>query len=890
MIRTGTRIALEVIIGLMAVAALLVGVALWRLSSGPVQLEFLTPRIERALSDPRGGYTVRVGATELTWGGWARTVDLHARNLTVFSAEEEVVAVLPDVVVRLSLRALAQGTLAPTAVEVIGARIRLVRESDGTFVFGPWAEAQSGTDTGGDAVQADVSAILPSILDQLMSHPKASEPLSFLTSVRILGARMYIDDRLRRVAWEAPYADIELTRDRAGLAGRVDLILALAGSEANVAAQFVYDRAQRRSRVTLRFTDLLPAALVSFAPRLAPIARLDIPLEGEVEGQIGLDGTVARMTFAVRGRSGMLQWGGKDQPPLAVHALEVRGGTSRDGHELKIETARLVLGEDGNNGPKLEVSGTLTSARPRFVGDLEVDLTLDAEAVPAAQLGRYWRPEWASNARRWVLKNVPRGVVEHAAARVMVAVPDGAFARAEVRTLSGTMRYRDLEVHYLRPMPPVTGIAGTAEFDGTSIEFTPQSGTLGALKVHSGTVRIIDLDTSNETMAIDVAVTGPLRAALKLLDHDRLGLIRRLGFDPASAGGMMAARLDMRFPLINDLDLDQIDLEARANLNDVRLADFLMGRDVTQGTFKLEVDKTKMALTGPLRLAGVPMEIDWVESFQPSVPRRTRLELRIPAIDAAGRAAFGLDLAPYLEGPVSANIVALRDRDGQDTLEAALNLSTAHMAIAPLAWEKPSGVEGRAFITFALEDERLAALRSFEIEAGTLFARGSGELAPGTGALQALRLERITFNDSDLRDVAVKFAEDSIDVRVGGGVLDATAWLDVDVDASVDASRRSQTQTATAPPPGIPAPPHASFMPLRLSASHLDAVYFGSDRFFEAVSLEVQRSRRGWERVALRGQVPRSLWYRRGSKAGSAKAAEEPEASAAAKTASRTAS
>ncbi len=55
MIAKSSRIVLEVVAGILAVLVLLMLVALWRLSTGPVQLDFLTPRIEAALTDPQSG-------------------------------------------------------------------------------------------------------------------------------------------------------------------------------------------------------------------------------------------------------------------------------------------------------------------------------------------------------------------------------------------------------------------------------------------------------------------------------------------------------------------------------------------------------------------------------------------------------------------------------------------------------------------------------------------------------------------------------------------------------------------------------------------------------------------------------------------------------------------
>ncbi len=132
-IRRSSKILLEVVIGFLAALALVAGMALWRLSTGPVALDFLTPYLEDVFRQTRSGIRVDVGETVLSWEGWSRTVDLRARDVTVQDAEGATVAVFPDVSVNLSLRALLKGTVAPTVIEIIGARVGLKRGPEGRF-------------------------------------------------------------------------------------------------------------------------------------------------------------------------------------------------------------------------------------------------------------------------------------------------------------------------------------------------------------------------------------------------------------------------------------------------------------------------------------------------------------------------------------------------------------------------------------------------------------------------------------------------------------------------------------------------------------------------------------------------------------------------------------
>ena len=75
---------LALVVAGITVIAVLVGL---RLASGPLQLDFLTPHIEQALSASDGSYKIRLDRTVLIWGGWERTLDLRARGVRMIGAD-----------------------------------------------------------------------------------------------------------------------------------------------------------------------------------------------------------------------------------------------------------------------------------------------------------------------------------------------------------------------------------------------------------------------------------------------------------------------------------------------------------------------------------------------------------------------------------------------------------------------------------------------------------------------------------------------------------------------------------------------------------------------------------------------------------------------------------
>jgi hypothetical protein len=885
MIAKSTRIAFEVVAGVLAVVVLLTAVALWRLSTGPVQLDFATPRIEAALSDPQRGLFVRVGSTELTWAGQRRAIEFHARDVRIRNREGLTIAALPDVAIRLSLRALVQGVVAPTRVEVTGARISVVRGPDGNFAF-----ARQGPRTEEAVAEADFSEVLPSIVDQLMSKPVVDRPLSFLTAFRIVNGRVRVNDQKLLRVWVAPFADIELRRDSAGLAGAATLTINLGHTQAKLSGGFLYDRGTDRIDLNGEFTGLRTEALISLVPRLEALAGLAISLEGSASASVGVDGAVDSLRFEIAGADGAIAWPDYFAETLRVRQVELRGRMSGPDRRVDLETVDLRLGTAEEPGPRIAGAATLSAGAEGFGGDLAIEAAATVTGLSMQGLEHYY--PLGVGGRRWVLQNIPVGTVDEVAVRAVLNLPDGRAEDSELRALNGSLRYRDLEVHYWRPMPSVAAVSGSAVFDHRSVTFSPRVGRLLDLSVESGSVRIFGFDTAKETVDVDLNLAGPLRTSLQLLDHERLGLIGPLGIVPAGADGRMAGNLKFRFPIHVDPTFENMEMAADVTIEDATLRGFLLGRDVTEGRLALNVDKAAMEIRGPVRFGGVLMDVVWNETFGPEAPVRTQLEARIPRIDASGRAALGLDFTPYLEGPVSADVSFTGGRAGAGTLRAVVDLTSARLALEPLLWDKPARLAGTADVTLGLVAGRLAEIERLDIGAGTLRARGAGRLDDSGKKIASLALDELVFGNNRLTEVAVDWLGEGVVARLGGGVLDAAPFLAEDAADGAGADRRPKEATEERTETGAPdtvlsaaenerprpasngAPKDAPkrilkrkpetapkvFQPFALIALSLDKVYFGPDRFLEAAELELRRGRGGWQRIGLAARIPRPFW------------------------------
>ena len=104
----------------------------WRLSSGPIELDVVTPWLKAAIEENFGGkHTVEVGGTQLERDENGRT-SLRLRDIVVRDADGTVVASAPKAEVGLSGLSLLRGEVRAQSLNLVGAEMAVRIETDGS--------------------------------------------------------------------------------------------------------------------------------------------------------------------------------------------------------------------------------------------------------------------------------------------------------------------------------------------------------------------------------------------------------------------------------------------------------------------------------------------------------------------------------------------------------------------------------------------------------------------------------------------------------------------------------------------------------------------------------------------------------------------------------------
>jgi hypothetical protein len=750
------------------VVALLVAGFAWRLSMGPLALDFLGPYVADAIADAQPGLVAHIDHTlvSLEQGG---TIDIVTRGVRLSRRDGGAQLTLPELSLGLSLRAALRGVLAPTRIVLRQPELRLRRDKDGTFRIGVGEDEP----TPGDWAE--------NMLRELAAPPDQHGPLGYLAQVAVRDARLTVDDRALGVTWRAKRADASVFRTADGIFGDMALTVERAGGgETQLRSDFRYLGERGRLAIQLSFSDLRPALFAGAAPALAPLAAGDLPFSGQVRFE--LDTAALRISDAWCDLS--LGAGRLVHPVFQEGAIPVTSGQLRIAYDpargrAAIQDLSIDLG-----GPQFHGSATIDGlgdgllAGGPAVTAIDVTADLKLSQVPLEQLPSLWPVRLAPKARDWVIGHVHDGVVAEATAQVGAHIDFAADAvrPARLDSLAGTLDYRGLTVDYFRGLPPLQGVDGTATFDRTHFDLAPSAGVVNGVQLTGGTAKLSKLDTNDEEIALDLALRGGLSAVLQVLDSEPLHYARALKIDPTQIAGQADGHVLFAFPLKHDLTLAEVNYGARAALSGVGIPHALAGHDLTGGDLKLQLDRSSLRIDGMARLADVPATLGWIESLRRSDAVQTRYTLKARLDDEARRRLDVNFLPDAVSGPVDVDLAYTLMATKRASADVAIDLKDATLDVARLNWRKAPGVPAAATLSIDLASDHVRAIRDATLKGAGADARVS--LAFGDdGAIRRVDAPRLILGETDANGSIVLRKEGGWQVELRGLSFDATGLM-----------------------------------------------------------------------------------------------------------------
>ncbi len=869
MIRRTFRGLVQLVGGLGAGLAIMLMLAAWQLSSGPISLGFLSPYIEKAINSGQRSFKLAMDDTILTWAGWDRTLDIRVLGVKVLRQDGSLVGSVPEVSFSLSGRALVGGLLAPQSIELFGPRLRISRGLSGIGI--------DFTDT--DSQSRDLTQRL---LALLLAEPDPDNPMSYLTRLEIISGEITLDDQLLGKSWVTQSANVRLRRDAVGLVGDVRLALDVNGQRTEISTAVGYQSAGRRVDLTVQFSDVSPAVFSSMYYELGPLRAFALPLRGTVSAGMSLDGVFEAASFDLTGGRGVLNVPGTLEQ-LAVEKVSLKGRYEGAEEVLDVDELSLVLGSKGSvllpaplnhrmplaslkvkgryfgKTQRLEINAldadlqgplaSLTAVADGFSGlaklgtdKVSIDLKGSLQDMPVDQLARYWPEALGSDTQSWSVKHLSGGMIHQARAEMSLWLDGKAF---EVVSLDGDMESSGVSIDYLPPMPPVRDTTAYMKFDERNFNIFISEGKSESLKVKDASVLISGLDEYDQIANINVDIDGSFSDKLAYLDNKPLRYASAIGIDPKTAKGTAETNLKLKFIVENALTLDDIEVSAASKVTGVTAAKAILGRDITGGEITIDVDKKGMDLAGSVKIGTIPAKLSWRENFGKKPKFKRRYEVKANIADTKQIGELGLDVAPfmdkYIHGGLKADVRYTIFDDVDRRLEIKADIANAELSAPAFGWSKISGVPGQASITVDFEGDAISDVPAFSVTADDLKLRGKAVYAKGGKGLKRVDFDQVSYGRTDVKGALIARKEGGWDAGFHGASFEMTPiWNEI-------FSKKTEY--------GTDGTEEDFKLPYLTMAVELERVWIASDRVLNNISGTFEHKGDLWSTVLLKGNV-----------------------------------
>lgn len=856
--------------GAVVAALIACAVAAYRLSLGPLSLAWAVPGVEYVINRTSHTFGYEINDIIVSWEGWSEGLDVRFAGVTVRGQDDQPVARLPELSVGLSADALRSLRLAPTEIHLSGPRLRLVRRTDGTLEFG-FAENEGET-----------TPVLEFLSSALANPRNPDNPFSYLDLVTISDGHFVYRDRALDAAWRGRLPHAQLVRHDHVMSFEGTLGFSAGQELAGLKVRASLDGTTRTLAAQATFEGFRPSDFAPVGAAFAPLAAVDVPLDGSVSLATDDSGTLKHADVDVRGVSGRLaltaaladQLGmANAAQELGIRSVKAAGHYDAGAGDVEVRSFDVAFDE----GTTLRVPEPLDQAFPiaslkghggyhaaddRIVVEaLDLDLagptlgvqghldqlnvdpigeaTLKIGRIDGDELATYWPKIVAPNARKWCLSHLSGGALERGEVRLAFAsTADG----LDVTKLSGTMKAAGVTVDYMPPAPPVRNAAATATFDLRRFDLAVTRAEAGGLVLTDGTVVIPDLDVPVSHLNLDLGLKGKVPDVLLYLASEPFGFTRNLGFDPRETRGETTARLRLGLPLVNDPQIKDMTLAATADVSDLFITSAFLGGDVTSGNLHISLDESAMDIVGPAAFENVPGRVAWHENFGGKARFVRQIDVAFPTLRAASLRKIKPDIINFVEqwvkGPVGARARVTFRSERDIVFDADIDGTSTAMTFPSLGWSKDRGQRAFAHVGGRLSGDHLVEIDPASLSAAGLEAAGSVKFGRDGGIERAV-IDHVKTGKTDGSAILTLMADTGWDLTIGGNGLDLGPAM-----GQVIGDGRG----------GGKSKPDPRFDTFTFSAD-LDRLWLGSETPIRAVTGTVVRDKGTFNLVQLAGVV-----------------------------------
>lgn len=360
-----------------------------RLSQGPVSLDFMRSAIESRINANLPNMNVTIGGVVVERNGDLGVPHVRLRNVEMTDKKGNLVARAPRAAIGIREADLFSGQIVPTSIELIGPRVRIMRNLEGTVELGfgevapeheavvvdpdaPAPDAKADLEAAESAVQGMNLRPGGALIEVLSGGDGATggSSISSIETIRVAEAEIRFYDEANDAIWNIPRAELVFQRMPYGFAVAANADVSNGDDKGTWSADLSasYRRETRSFSISTRVSDLIPANVSDEIFALSQLARVKVPLAGQVEMEVTEAGLITKATAEFQASAGEV-----DLPDYLAEPVIVDEGSLRADYDpvtgsIIITDSSLLVGSSraqvkGNFMPVRNTDGRLTALK-----------------------------------------------------------------------------------------------------------------------------------------------------------------------------------------------------------------------------------------------------------------------------------------------------------------------------------------------------------------------------------------------------------------------------------------------------------------------------------------------------------------------------------------------
>jgi hypothetical protein len=837
------------------------GALWWRLGAGPINLDVVTPWLAAAIEENIGhGNTVEIGGTQIERAGRIR-VAVRIRDIVVRDQDHAIVASAPKAEVRLSGTALLMGRLRAESLNLVDAELAIRITPDGYVTVStgdttkplatgvtskrdagmPPTFPRSGQATAPSAAPPPVGATsanpaqsgLLAGLDWLDSLSLTGLDGQNLNEIGLKNGVLVVDDQQRGNKWTFENISLGLRRPTRG---GVALSIGEDGNRAWSIRVLIGPPENGVRSVDIR-ADKVPTSSILLALRLKDMTySADLPLTGEVKGELGRDGLPTYLQGKLSAGAGTIIDTDTPDYPMAINSAEINLDWD-SGRRVLVAPFKIIAGENritllahleppNDNVPDWQLGlsgGTILLAgidnEPPLIfnriavgfrfdtdkkrvlmtqanfsngeigvagtgsvdysGEPRLKLGFAGTPMSASALKRIWPALIVPEVRAWVIQRIERGSLQRLEVAVNSPVKNLPRKGPPIPEdgLDINIVATGVTVHPVDGLPSVRDADLKAHVTGRTATVTIGQAVADTpagrkLTLSDFVFEVPDMSTKPPPAKVKLRIDGPVPAAAEILASDRLSDLSAIPVDPNNAKGMFSATVNMGMPVIGELTKADTTYAVTADLNGFSADKLVMNQKLEANSLRLIASNQGYQVKGDVKINGQSATLDYRK------PADGDADIKLLAtLDDASRARLGLDLGPAVSGMLPIKLVgkiAGGDHDSRMGIEA--DLTELKLDNVLPGWVKLPGKSTRATFN-VVPKAQSTRFEDIVIDGGGVSIKGSLEVDQNGDLINA---NFPTYSPSDGDKATLKAErgpEGALKVTMRGDVFDGRGFL-----------------------------------------------------------------------------------------------------------------